>query len=66
LSFSDSFPATVLEVLSPNINMEEAARNLFAAMRRLDTSGVEKIYAQLLPEEGLGRAVNDRLRRAAG
>lgn len=66
LSFSDSFPATVLEVLSPDKNMEEAARNLFAAMRRLDTSGVEKIYAQLLPEEGLGRAVNDRLRRAAG
>lgn len=43
-----------------------AARNLFSMMRELDGApGVEVIYARRVPEQGLGRAIMDRLRRAA-
>ncbi|MCB0785617.1 MAG: hypothetical protein KDC02_15610, partial [Flavobacteriales bacterium] len=52
-------------VLSPSGDLAEAARNLFAALRELDASDVELILAEPVPEEGLGRAINDRLRRAA-
>ncbi|MFM9055312.1 MAG: L-threonylcarbamoyladenylate synthase [Bacteroidota bacterium] len=53
------------EVLSPSADIQEAATNLFAALRRLDASPAERIYAELVPEIGVGRAVNDRLRRAS-
>ncbi len=58
-------PPEYQEVLSPTGDLAEAARNLFAAMRRLDASGASLILAERLPEQGLGRAINDRLRRAA-
>lgn len=55
-----------VEVLSPAGDLAEGASNLFAAMRRLDAApGVQRIAARLCPERGLGRAINDRLRRAA-
>ena len=41
------------------------ARGLFAMLRRLDARGFARIHAELAPERGLGRAINDRLRRAA-
>lgn len=41
------------------------ARRLYHAMRELDESGTSVILARELPERGLGRAINDRLRRAA-
>ncbi len=43
----------------------QAARELFAALRTLDTSGCSKIYAERAPDTGLGRAINDRLTRAS-
>lgn len=52
-------------VLAPGGDLREAAKNLFAAMRELDNSGADLIIAETVPEEGLGRAINDRLRRAA-
>ena len=58
-------PAECQLVLSPAGELEEAARNLFAGMRRLDGLALDAIIAELLPEQGLGRAINDRLRRAA-
>lgn len=51
--------------LSPRGSLEEAAANLFAALRELDQSQADLIVGEALPEEGLGRAINDRLRRAA-
>jgi len=51
--------------LSVNSDLKEAASNLFAAMRQLDECGAEVILAELMPEFGLGRAINDRLKRAA-
>jgi L-threonylcarbamoyladenylate synthase len=53
-----------VEVLSLGGDLSEAAANLFAAMRRLDARGLDGIEARLFPESGLGRAINDRLRRA--
>ncbi|WP_229203428.1 L-threonylcarbamoyladenylate synthase [Dyadobacter jejuensis] len=52
-------------LLSPTGDMQEAARNLFSYLRRLDQLSYAKIFAEEVPEIGLGRAINDRLRRAA-
>lgn len=54
------------EVLSAHGDLAEAARGLFAALRRLDASGAREICAELVPATGLGEGINDRLRRAAG
>lgn len=51
--------------LSPKGDLGEAAANLFAMLRRLDRPGVTAIATMPVPDEGLGRAINDRLRRAA-
>jgi L-threonylcarbamoyladenylate synthase len=51
--------------LSPSGSLAEAASRLFAAMRDLDAAGLDAIVATPFPAEGLGRAINDRLRRAA-
>lgn len=50
--------------LSKNQNLTEAAQNIFSYLRILDNSDVDFIITELLPEVGLGRAINDRLRRA--
>ncbi|MEQ1585243.1 MAG: L-threonylcarbamoyladenylate synthase [Cyclobacteriaceae bacterium] len=52
-------------VLSDTGNLEEAAQHLFAALRELDKKGIEIILAEALPDIGLGKAINDRLRRAS-
>jgi L-threonylcarbamoyladenylate synthase len=54
-----------VEVLSDTGDLCEAAANFFAALRRLDAAGLDLIVAETFPEVGLGRALNDRLRRAA-
>ena len=55
-----------VQVLSPEGNLEEAARRLFAALRALDASDAELLFAESCPtEEGLGHAIQDRLRRAS-
>ena len=54
-----------LEVLSPDGELQTAAANLFAALRRLDAAGLDLVLAEPCPESGLGRAIMDRLRRCA-
>jgi L-threonylcarbamoyladenylate synthase len=44
----------------------EAAANLFSHLRALDAAGATVIAVMPIPHEGLGEAINDRLRRAAG
>jgi L-threonylcarbamoyladenylate synthase len=56
---------TSVEVLSPTGSLVEAAANFFSALRRLDAAGLDRIIATPFPAHGLGRALNDRLRRAA-
>ena len=51
--------------LSPRGDLAEAAANLFAMMRALDRPEFTGIAAMRVPDEGLGRAINDRLERAA-
>ena len=51
--------------LSPTGDLTEAAANLFAMMRALDRPAFTGIAVMPVPEDGLGRAINDRLRRAA-
>lgn len=54
----------VVEVLSEEGDIEVAATRFFAALRRLDSLGLEEIRVEKLPETGLGRAMNDRLSKA--
>ncbi len=51
--------------LSRTGDLREAAATLFRALRELDDLKLDLIVAETLPEMGLGRAVMDRLRRAA-
>lgn len=67
LAFGPDAPTTEgpTRNLSPTGDLREAARNLFACLRELDATGAETIAVMEIPEEGLGEAINDRLRRAA-
>ncbi|HEV8678938.1 MAG TPA: L-threonylcarbamoyladenylate synthase, partial [Stellaceae bacterium] len=67
LAFGAEAPPGFAEVLflSKTGDLAEAAANLFAMLRRLDRPEFTAIAVMPIPEEGLGRAINDRLRRAA-
>ncbi len=65
LSFQQDYHVHHQFILSPQGNLTEAAKNLFQALRSLDKMPVSTILTDLVPDEGLGRAINDRLRRAA-
>jgi L-threonylcarbamoyladenylate synthase len=57
--------ALVAMNLSARSNLAEAAANLFGYLRSLDTANARAIAVMPIPNEGLGEAINDRLRRAA-
>lgn len=57
--------ATAVMNLSERGDLDEAAANLFGFLRALDARGVQTIAVMPIPDEGLGEAINDRLRRAA-
>jgi L-threonylcarbamoyladenylate synthase len=64
-------PATMIEfaavrALSNRGDLREAATNLFQMLRELDGEHLDLIVAELVPEKGIGAAINDRLRRASG
>ena len=52
------------EVLSSDGNLNEAAKNLYAALHKLDRLNLDLILTSNMPEYELGRSINDRLRRA--
>ncbi len=52
--------------LSEQNDLREAAANLFRYLRELDALDVDLIVAERVPDEGLGAAIMDRLRRAGG
>jgi L-threonylcarbamoyladenylate synthase len=64
-NFLPHIPTKHQIVLSPSGNFLDASRNLFKGMRYLDGCDLDIIYAELVPEQDLGVAINDRLRRAA-
>jgi L-threonylcarbamoyladenylate synthase len=67
LAFGTGLPggATTAVNLSETGDLREAAANFFAALRTLDESGCATIAVMPIPDEGLGEAINDRLRRGA-
>lgn len=52
-------------ILTDNGSLNEAARNLFKTLYELDALGLDQIYIESIPNEGIGVAINDRLLRAA-
>ena len=62
----DFLPIKNQIVLSQNKSLDEAAHNLFAAMRELDGVNFDLILTEIFPSIGLGPAINDRLNRARG
>jgi len=66
LSWKSSMTPAFTEIrrLSERQNFTEAAANLFRYLRELDNLDLDLIVAEKLPEDGLGAAINDRLRRA--
>ena len=57
--------AVAMMNLSAKSDLAEAAANLFGYLRALDAKGAKTIAVMPIPNEGLGEAINDRLRRAA-
>ena len=62
IEFSEEI--THQEILSEKGHLEEAARNLYAALHRLDQLQLELIVVPYFPNHGLGKTINDRLQRA--
>ncbi len=59
LSFSTDFNQKVQKILAADGKMTTAAKNLFAYLRWLDQQPLDLILTELVPEEGLGLAIND-------
>lgn len=68
LSFNKNYKSkaiAVIKILSVNSNFNEASRKLYAAMHQLDKENLDLIIAEKFPDNGLGKSINDRLKRAA-
>jgi L-threonylcarbamoyladenylate synthase len=65
LSFKEDFQMEAQRILSRTGNFAEAAANFFSFMRELDELNIEAILTEFLPNEKLGRAINDKLMRAS-
>ena len=51
-------------VLSKSGNLTEATSNLYDALHQLDKQNLDVIIAEIFPDFGLGKSINDRLQRA--
>jgi len=65
LTYKDDFNSPFQFILSPEGNLDEAAQKLFIALRLFDAMPIDYILAEFVPDVGIGRAINDRLIRAA-
>jgi L-threonylcarbamoyladenylate synthase len=63
--YIDGVPISNQRILSESGDLHEAARNLFGHLRELDGLGISVLFAERVPDTGIGRAINDRLRRAS-
>ena len=64
--YADLFDGCVVERIGPAGDKAEQARRVFDALRAFDATAVPEIYAQCPDEGGLGLAVANRLKKAAG
>ena len=51
--------------LSRNGNLNEAANNLYTTMRKIKKNKFKSISVQKIPNFGIGKAINDRLKKAS-
>jgi len=68
ITLKDYYPQIAQDrqvALSVSGDLNEAAQHLFSALRKLDKLPVKYILAEIMPDYGLGKAINDRLNRAA-
>ncbi len=65
LQMSSKLPEANQMLLSEEGDIKEAAANLFHTMRVMDQKGFDLVIAEKGPNEGIGRAINDRLEKAA-
>ena len=63
--YRTDYPQELQLNLSSSSNLSEAAANLFAFLRLADEAPQKRILAEFVPAEGLGLAINDRLKRAS-
>ena len=63
--WGDEGKGKIVDRLSEKADLEEAAKNLYAAMHRLDKLKLDAIIIEKLPDTGLGKSINDRLERAS-
>ncbi|TNE28342.1 MAG: threonylcarbamoyl-AMP synthase [Bacteroidetes bacterium] len=67
ISFTNPIHGVLAEkqlILSKTGDLREAAKNLFSHLRALDNMEIEAAVVEMVPNEGLGKAINDRLKRA--
>ncbi len=67
LTFDQDLDHTSIQhkiILSKNADLDESMSKLYAAMHHLDSLDLDIIIAQLFPDVGLGKSINDRLSRA--
>ncbi len=66
LAFGTAAPGPLVFNLSIKGDLAEAAANLFSHLRAADRAEPSGIAVAPIPQDGLGEAINDRLKRAAG
>ncbi|RRD93885.1 threonylcarbamoyl-AMP synthase [Clostridiales bacterium COT073_COT-073] len=64
--YAREFPADICFDLGPEQALEEIARHLFDGLRFMDLNEIEDIFATSYPETGIGEAIMNRLKKAAG
>ena len=64
--FADRFDRQTVECLGPNRDKRIQAQRVFDALRAFDSKDVQQIYAQCPDSQGLGLAIGNRLKKAAG
>jgi len=65
ISFKKKYKGEMSFCLSENGDLDEAASKLFSALRKLDHPNIDIVLTESFPAAGLGRAINDRLKRAS-
>ena len=64
--YAHLFPQQLVHPLGPRSDKQLQAQRVFEALRSFDSSGVTEIYAQCPDNRGLGLAIGNRLKKAAG
>ena len=64
--YRDRFPGCVVECFGSKADLGTQAREVFDRLRAFDDTGVQQIWAQCPSDEGLGLAVANRIKKAAG